>query len=151
MKYIQLLGEDSWIVIQAVGGLLALVIIGITVAEGAIIDLTHYAQHTEFMNLQVTGMGVYTFYFLGESISVQSMLQVGRISLLDRKLFIDLGGTAFIVNTLPVFDARNLFALLATWIMVAKQGIAVLLSDAGSGLVKGYLWLVDYVQTFFLL
>lgn len=149
MKYIQLLGEDSRVIVQAMGGLLALIIVGVTVAEGAILDLTQYPQRTAFINLQVTKMGVYTFYFLGENISVQSVLYLGKIGSLDRKLVVDLGGTAFVVNTLPVFDMRNLFALLGAWIIVAKKGMVVLLSDVGSWLVKGYVWLLDYLHAFF--
>jgi hypothetical protein len=151
MKYIQLLGEDSWVIVQAVGGLLVFIIAGITVAEGAILDLTQYTQRTGFINLQVTKMGVYTFNFLGESFSAQSILYIGKISSLDRKLLVDLGGTAFVVNTLPVFDARNCFAMLGTWMIVAKQGMALLLSDVGNELVKGYIWLAECFKTFFLL
>lgn len=133
---------------RAVGGLLALIFGGITVAEGAILDLTRYTQHTEFLNLQVSKMGVYTFCFLGETISVHSLLYIGKIGAMNHRLFMEVGGTNIVLNTLPGFDAHKIFALLGTWVMVARQGMSVLLSDAGSGLARGYLWIANYVQAF---
>lgn len=149
MRNVQWLEADLWIIAQGIGGLLALIIGGVMLAEGAINDLARYTQHIEFINLQVSKMGVYTFYFFGESIHLHSLLQIGKIALLGRKLHIEVEGVSLVINTLPVFDLRDFFGLLHTWIMVVKQGIVVLVSDAGSWLMKGYMMIADYVCAFF--
>ncbi|MEM5766960.1 MAG: hypothetical protein AAGU23_02200 [Bacillota bacterium] len=148
MKHVQWLEDDFMVVLQAIGGLLVLIVGGIMVAEKAVIDLTGYEQQIEFINLRIGERGIYTFYLLGKSITLQSLFDIGHISSLNRKLFLDIGDRAFVINTCPTFEIHSLLAWLAKQVIALKQGLYLLLSLADGWFAAGRAWLADFLSDF---
>jgi hypothetical protein len=129
MKYIQRLEMDFVVIMQGIAGLTILVLCGITLAEGALNDLTKHADHIQFLGLQMQQTGTYTFYFFGKGVRLSGLVELGKISSTQRLLLIELGGHTFALNTRPTFEVHNVFQLLGTWMLVFKQGAFTLAQD----------------------
>ena len=148
MKYVQWLDDDFVVILQAVGGLLVLITGGIVVAEKAVIDLTGYEQQIEFINLRISERGIYTFYLLGKSVSLHSMFDIGKMSFLNRKLFLDIGERTYVINTCPAFEIHNLLAWLEKQVAALKQGMSLLCLLVDGWLAAGRVWLADFLSDF---
>jgi len=139
LKYVQWLDDDFGVVVRGMVGLCSLVIGGVVLAETSLNDLTRQVDFVQFLNIQISKMGEYTFYFCGESLKLSAMMKVGSISNTDRELYVEIGACTVKVNTMPVVDLRNAFYLLSTWIVCIKQGVSALVYDA-------WMWLLQMLN-----
>lgn len=129
MQCFQGLHGDLRLIVRALGAMGLLIAGGVVMAEHAIIDLTHYAQQLEFINLRVAQTGAYTFFFFGESMNVQGCFPLGKIFVWDHKLLLDFGGRVFMFDAHPGYDAHGLWRIIGTWMLAAKQMLHVLWSN----------------------
>jgi len=136
LKYVQWLEDDLGVVVRGIAGLSLLVIGGVVLAETSLNDLTRQVDFVQFVNLQMSKMGEYTFYFCGESFKLNALMEVGSITNTDRKLCVEIGAYTVTLNTMPVVDLRNVFHLLSPWIVSIKQGVLALVHDAGMWLMQ---------------
>lgn len=146
LKYIQWLEADFGVVARGVLGLFVLVVSGVLLAETAVNDLTRHADFIQFINMQISRMGEYTFYFCGDNYKFNAVIEAAKLSKVGSKLVVETGGSSITIDTMPALDIRYILSLLAAWLHVLQQGIVNLLYDTGvwllNMLLQLWMWLV---------
>jgi hypothetical protein len=146
MKYVEWLEDDIGVIVRGISGLIAFVISGIMLAEGALNDLTQHAYFVQFINLQATKSGLYTLYLFGHSFQFSSVLEIGTIRSQGQSLLLEIWGHGITINTLPVIDIHDTFTVLSSWIGKIKQSLWLLLGDAGHWLYSITGQFIEYIR-----
>ena len=117
--------RDSILILRGIVILVVVVILGVTVTEQQLNQLTQRQEMGEFFNITYDRSDIYSIYILGANYHVRAVYPVGQLNNEERAITIKTMNHSIKVPTYVEIDCKQELTLLDLWAkLLVKQAFA---------------------------